>query len=250
MSFDWDPFYHRRWNRFFNHPFLNSDWNEPGWSRWEREMPALTGSMQGARERERERDRGVNEREGNKELAPFAYNYSEGMIFRPSFNVSETNRNWIISAELPGVKKDNINVEIRDGMLTICGHKEAEKKREGEQYRTFERSFGSFSRCLRLPAGIEAKDVQAKFDNGVLELMVDKPEGYESGGYKVPIQSSAIEQDAQQAPAEIEVKGKGKEKERVQVQREEERKHVPLQKDAKSFEQEQQQQERPMSQVV
>jgi len=102
--------------------------------------------------------------------------------WRPRFNISETDRHLIISAEIPGVDKKDVSVDLsQDGrFLTIRGEKKEEKKDEEQFFHRTERRYGSFARTLRLPEGFdkEKKDaIHARFDNGVLEVRINKPAG-------------------------------------------------------------------------
>src|SRR5690606_42015986 len=81
----------------------------------------------------------------------------------------------VLKADLPGLDRDDIQIEVSDNVLTISGERrdESEEKREG--YHRVERSFGRFQRSVELPEGIAAEDVRAKFDRGVLEVRIPKP---------------------------------------------------------------------------
>jgi len=98
-------------------------------------------------------------------------------LWNPSFNVSETDKHLVVSAEIPGVDKNDVAVEVKDGVLTVHGEKKEEKRSESEKFHRVERKFGSFSRSFRLPEGANPeKHVTAKFENGILEVLVEKPE--------------------------------------------------------------------------
>jgi len=73
------------------------------------------------------------------------------MNFNPSFDIKENDNEISVNVEVPGVKKENINIELNDGYLIISGDKKIEKKDEKENYYTYERSFGSFERQIRVP---------------------------------------------------------------------------------------------------
>jgi len=76
-----------------------------------------------------------------------------------------------VRAELPGLKKDDIHVDVEDGCLTIRG----ERRSEIDEGDYTERSYGSFYRCIELPEGAEAKSAKARFHDGILEVKVDVP---------------------------------------------------------------------------
>jgi len=105
--------------------------------------------------------------------------------WRPRCDVKETEGAYVISAEIPGVKKKNVAVELEGNILKISGkvEKEMEEKEEGkvgskERYYLYERSFGSFSRSFSLPEDADLEKVSAKQENGVLslEILKKKPE--------------------------------------------------------------------------
>jgi HSP20 family protein len=96
--------------------------------------------------------------------------------WRPRFNISETDKEYRLTADVPGVPKEDIKIEVKDGVLTISGEKKEEKREENEKFHTYERIFGSFSRSVRLPEGVKPENITAKFTNGVLEITFPKPE--------------------------------------------------------------------------
>jgi len=93
----------------------------------------------------------------------------------PAMDLVETDDHLVLKADLPGLDRDDIQIEVSDNVLTISGERrdESEEKREG--YHRVERSFGRFQRSVELPEGIAAEDVRAKFDRGVLEVRIPKP---------------------------------------------------------------------------
>ena len=94
----------------------------------------------------------------------------------PSMDLVETDEHFVLRADLPGMSEDDINIEYEDGTLTVSGERKAEHEQGKEGYYRVERAFGSFSRSLTLPKGINAEAVTANFDRGVLEVRVPKPE--------------------------------------------------------------------------
>jgi HSP20 family protein len=93
----------------------------------------------------------------------------------PAMDLLETEDHLVLRGDLPGMTEDDVNIEIKDNVLTVSGERKAEHEDKGEGYHRVERSFGSFSRSLTLPAGVDAGQVEANFDNGVLEVRVPKP---------------------------------------------------------------------------
>lgn len=92
----------------------------------------------------------------------------------PPVDLVEHNGGYELQAELPGMTKDQIEVRLADGVMTIKGEKSAERIEDDEGYHLRERSFGAFQRSFRLPAGIEADKVEARFENGLLKISLPK----------------------------------------------------------------------------
>jgi HSP20 family protein len=110
----------------------------------------------------------------------------------PSMEILERDNELVIRADLPGLSKDDINVEVTDDMLTIAGERREERDETREGYRHSERRYGRFSRSFPLPEGINAEDVKAAFQNGVLEVTMPAPKR-EQRGRRIEIQEGAGE---------------------------------------------------------
>jgi len=94
--------------------------------------------------------------------------------FAPRFDVKEAKNAYVIKADLPGVKQDAVEVSVNGNLLTINGHREQEQRNDGEQYFTYERSFGSFTRSFALPDTADAQNITADLKDGVLLVQVPK----------------------------------------------------------------------------
>jgi HSP20 family protein len=94
----------------------------------------------------------------------------------PAMDLVETDDRFVLRADLPGLAEDDIKIEFDDGTLTVSGERKAEHEAKSEGYYRVERAFGSFSRSLTLPQGVDAEAVTARFDRGVLEISIPKPE--------------------------------------------------------------------------
>lgn len=94
----------------------------------------------------------------------------------PPVNVYTREDQVIVSAELPGVSADKVDISVLDDTLTIKGAREVEDRPEGVTMHREERGAGEFARTLRLPFRVEASSVDAKFDNGVLEITLPRAE--------------------------------------------------------------------------
>jgi HSP20 family protein len=109
----------------------------------------------------------------------------------PAMDLVETADALVLRADLPGMTEDDVQIEVKDGVLTVAGERSSEHEDKGEGYHRVERAFGRFSRSLALPQGTDAGKVEAKFDNGVLEVRVPKPE--ESQPTRVAIGKGSVE---------------------------------------------------------
>jgi|SRR3990172_2043800 len=106
----------------------------------------------------------------------------------PKIDIFEEGENFVVKAEIPGMKKEEIEVNLTDDMVTISGEKKKEEKVEKKDYYRLERSYGSFSRSFRLPKEIQTDKAKATFKDGVLELKVPKTEEAIKKEKKVPIE--------------------------------------------------------------
>lgn len=93
-----------------------------------------------------------------------------------SVDMFEDGDDLVIKAEIPGMKKEDINIDFSGDVITISGEKKTEEKTEQKDYYRLERSFGSFSRKLRLPMDIQIEKTSASFKDGVLEIRMPKSE--------------------------------------------------------------------------
>lgn len=103
----------------------------------------------------------------------------------PSMDFAETDDKYVVTVELAGAKKDDVHVEIENGVLTIRGEKKSEREEEKEDRRYTERTFGSFSRTLTLPSNAKDDDVKASFTDGVLQVEIGKGDEPKSKAIKI-----------------------------------------------------------------
>ena len=94
----------------------------------------------------------------------------------PAMDLLETEDQFVLRADLPGMGEEDVNIELEDNVLTVSGERKAEHEDKREGFYRMERSYGSFSRSLTLPKGVDPEAVTAAFDRGVLEVRVPKPE--------------------------------------------------------------------------
>lgn len=105
----------------------------------------------------------------------------------PSVDISETDKAYEISAELPGMSEKDIELNLREDVLELKGEKKNERTEEKKDYHLVERSYGAFRRAFRLPEGVDGAKITAKMVNGVLHVTVPKSEEQRKRSTKVPI---------------------------------------------------------------
>jgi HSP20 family protein len=94
----------------------------------------------------------------------------------PSMDLVETDEHFVLRADLPGLTEADVSIELEDNVLTVAGERKAEREDKEEGFYRMERSFGQFRRSLTLPEGVDADQIAATFDKGVLEVRIPKPE--------------------------------------------------------------------------
>jgi len=97
--------------------------------------------------------------------------------FAPAVDVKETADQVVVKAEVPGMDAKDINISVTGDVLTIKGEKKSEREEKEENYHLVERSYGSFSRSMVLPAAVDLDKIEAKYDKGVLTVTCTKKEG-------------------------------------------------------------------------
>lgn len=99
-----------------------------------------------------------------------------GGDFVPAIDMFEEGKELVIKAELAGIKREDIKLELTGNMLTLSGEKRGEEKVERKDYYRVEQSYGSFSRTLELPEGVKVEEVKAEYKDGLLEIRIPKHE--------------------------------------------------------------------------
>jgi HSP20 family protein len=96
--------------------------------------------------------------------------------WQPAMDVAERDDHYVLRADLPGVREEDISVELDGDVLTVSGRREAEHDEQREGYSRVERITGEFIRALTLPEGVDPERIEATYDRGVLEVRIPKPE--------------------------------------------------------------------------
>ena len=102
--------------------------------------------------------------------------WSEERVVVPAFDISETEKEYVISGEIPGIEPNDLEVTLNDGILTVKGEKKQESEEKEENYHRVERHYGSFQRSFRLPENIKRDDLDASYKDGILKLTLPKSE--------------------------------------------------------------------------
>jgi HSP20 family protein len=113
--------------------------------------------------------------------------WPEETVRMPAVDVFEDGDEVVVKAELPGMKKEEVDVQIAGDVITISGKKEKEERVEKKDYHRYERSSGSFSRSVRLPAEVQVDRVTAKLEEGVLEIRAAKSEAAKARTRKIVV---------------------------------------------------------------
>jgi HSP20 family protein len=118
-------------------------------------------------------------------------------VWSPQIEMLERGNQLVVRADLPGLKRDDIKLEVADNCLTIEGERrhETEEKQEGRYHS--ERSYGRFYRCIELPKGVDAGSVNATFRDGVLEVTMPRPPSESAGGRRIEIQEGSAHRTAE-----------------------------------------------------
>jgi HSP20 family protein len=132
-----------------------------------------------------------------KEINRMFEDFGRGSLMRlsaaetsPRIDVAETDSAIEVTAELPGIDEKDVDVVLRDDLLTIKGEKKSEREEKKKDYHLIERSFGSFARSIRLPFEADSEAVKASFAKGVLKITIAKPAEVKDKTVKIPVRSA------------------------------------------------------------
>lgn len=96
--------------------------------------------------------------------------------FVPSIDISESEEQFLITAELPGMEKDDITINLENGRLSISGERKFQNEEQGKTYHRVETQYGSFNRSFQLPDSVDENSIKASYKNGLLDISIDKNE--------------------------------------------------------------------------
>lgn len=105
----------------------------------------------------------------------------------PAVDIQETETEYLLNVEMPGVEKDDVKVTVEDGILSIQGERKQEKEEKGRKFHRIERSYGTFLRTFSVPTDAEQDKVMADFKNGVLKVHLPKSEKSKSKAIEVKV---------------------------------------------------------------
>ena len=100
---------------------------------------------------------------------------SPDRMWLPPMDIEEKEGKYMLRADLPGMKKNDIHLELKDGYLTLRGKRKSHNGENKDNYHRIERTYGTFERTFRVPEGVTEKDIHAQYKDGVLELTVPTP---------------------------------------------------------------------------
>lgn len=105
----------------------------------------------------------------------------------PRVDIAETDNNYQITAEIPGIKREDIKISIEEGVLTLRGERKEEKEEKGRKFHRMERFYGTFSRSFALPQNVDENHVEANFHDGLLTLQIPKMEAEKPKSIEVKV---------------------------------------------------------------
>jgi HSP20 family protein len=108
----------------------------------------------------------------------------------PALDIAETDKELVITAEVPGISEKDVDVTVSGDVLTIKGEKKAEQEDKNDGYSYVERRYGCFSRALRLPFEVKDENVEAKYDKGVLTIRIPKPAGVQKPVRQIEVKAA------------------------------------------------------------
>ncbi len=117
---------------------------------------------------------------------PFTSSYTEPRV--PEVDIEKKDGKYLLKADLPGMNKKDIHIELENGYLTLKGERKSEHDEKKDGCRRIEKTYGSFSRCFKVPEGLTEKDITAKYHDGVLELTIPTPKVEKPRAIKIKVE--------------------------------------------------------------
>ena len=106
----------------------------------------------------------------------------------PRVDIAETDKEFLIKAELPEVRKEDVKVDVNNGVLTLHGERKQEKEEKGKKFHRIERSYGSFTRSFTLPENVDQSRIKASFKDGMLNIQLQKTEAKQPKAIEVNVE--------------------------------------------------------------
>jgi len=125
-----------------------------------------------------------------------SFDMAEPAAWSPKIDVFARDNYLVTRVDLPGMKKEDVTVEVTDGYLMLTGERKRETEEKKDNFYRSEREYGNFYRAVPMPAGVKLEDVKATFTNGVLEVSVPMPAKHEPKAQKVTIEEPATAKTA------------------------------------------------------
>lgn len=127
-------------------------------------------------------------RELMRDMMSWEPEYRE-VAWRPDFEIRETDNDYVIRADVPGLSAEDLEVTVSGNQLQISGKRERKEEKTEGMYQTYERAYGSFTRTFELPDSVDADKIRSELKNGVLEVVIPKKPGAEPARRKIEIKS-------------------------------------------------------------
>ena len=110
-------------------------------------------------------------------------------VRQPSMNLAETEENYEVTLDLPGLRPEEVHVEFQDGHLVVSGERKSEHEESGKKFHRVERSYGSFRRSIGLPGSVDENRIDAEFRDGVLRVTL--PKSAQQRGRQIQVRSQS-----------------------------------------------------------
>lgn len=126
---------------------------------------------------------------GRPVSTPSIFDKSENGRFVPSLDISETAEGYEVTVDIPGVKPEDVKLEIHENQLVVSGKRESCEEKKEKNYHRVERSFGEFQRTVLLPSAVNQDKIEATYDAGVLHVTL--PKAVKNGAKKIEVKAAA-----------------------------------------------------------